>query len=234
MINCHVKISGVLCMLAWGIAVPSQGAMVFSDQAFGEADWEAIDLNVDVGNTFSANQQAGGGNPGAFRRMTHTIPVSGSVVIFHKYLGGTYDPSVDGAIDHLDYQEDRIQISSAAAVVGRPALIQDGVVYEGPLDIFFQGEGWHGQANPELTAEDFVEHGFLGNPEDGPHPNFSSLGEAISFGYIRGTSVQFNGLFTEHGIDNWSFTIVPVPEPGSLALLAGAGTLLLRRRARSC
>ena len=54
----------------------------------------------------------------------------------------------------------------------------------------------------------------------------------MQFGYLRS-----NGLFNEvitnvHGIDNWTVTINPVPEPSSLylAIIGGLGLIAAWRR----
>jgi hypothetical protein len=66
------------------------------------------------------------------------------------------------------------------------------------------GEGatsWLSVVLTGLTADDFI-------PGTGTHPDFSSSGGVIGFGFARsntnpgGTSIE-----TQHGVDNWSFTL---------------------------
>ena len=69
-----------------------------SDDQFNDADWFATVYAVSGGATQTVAQHATGGNPGAFRYMTHTMPAPGGVYIFHRYVADAYDPSAQGAI----------------------------------------------------------------------------------------------------------------------------------------
>jgi hypothetical protein len=90
-----------------------------------------------------------------------------------------------------------------------------------------------------LVASDFsnLYQSYYLLPGGGPaHPDFSSSGGVIEFGYFTANNSTGGGFTTYSGIDNWTVDIAPpagVPEPGTLALL-GTGMLgLLARRRRN-
>ncbi len=123
-----------------GVLVGPTLAAIISDSAFADADWSATVLLTTNGATDTAAQVTTGGNPGAFRFMTHTMPPAvGSgplqktqIWVFHEYLPTSYDPAAQGAIASLDYAEDRIQEAPPfpnAMIAGRPALMQGSEVY---------------------------------------------------------------------------------------------------------
>ncbi len=43
--------------------------------------------------------------------MTHVFPAAGSITVQHLYGDGSYNPQVEGAIDHINYSEWRIQFN---------------------------------------------------------------------------------------------------------------------------
>jgi|SRR5271157_497938 len=215
------------------------GSIVVSDGTFNNSDWTQT-ATVDSGGpsyTATATQNPMGGNPGAFRDMTFSWGGPGEathVTVDNMYNLYTYDPKTQGAIGSINYSEDGIIISSTFSPpgVGRGMdIFQDGVVYR----TFQPGDGFYGLTNTtwttftllNLTAANF-------GSATGTHPNFSATGDPMQFGYLRS-----NGFFgavqtDEHGIDNWTVTISPVPEPSSLwlAMIGGLGLIAAWRRTR--
>ena len=222
------------------VASPVYGnSIVVFDDTFLDSNWTQT-ATVRSGPpifTATANQSPTGGNLDAFREMTHTwgSPTEAtSVVIDHMYNQITYDPKTQGAIGSINYSEDGIIISTTAppGIVGRGMdIFQDGVFYRSltSTGVFYAltDTTWTTFSLAGLTAADFTSF-------TGTHPNFSATGDPMQFGYLRS-----NGLFNEvitnvHGIDNWTVTINPVPEPSSLylAIIGGLGLIAAWRRTR--
>ena len=221
------------------VASPAYGGpIVVFDGTFNNNDWTQT-ATVDPAGSFftaTATQILTGGNPGAFREMTHTWGGPGEAVhvtLDHMYNLFTYDPKTQGAIGSINYSEDGIILSSTfpSSVVGRGMdIFQDGVVYR----TFASNGGFYALTDTTwttfsltgLTATDF-------GSSSGTHPNFSATGDPMQFGYLRS-----NGLFglqtIVNGIDNWTVTINPVPEPSSLwlAIIGGLGLIAAWRRTR--
>jgi hypothetical protein len=72
---------------------------------------------------------------------------------------------------------------------------------------------------PLITYNSFVKLSAAGFDLTA-HPDFSSTGSPIQFGYASGsgTAGTSSGL-TMSGVDNWSVDIIGVPEPSPLTLL---------------
>jgi len=229
-------------------AVPAQ-AVLFSDGNFLDADWSATVFYTSNGATETASQDLAGGNGGSWRHMTHTMPPAPgggtSVLVFHQYAGGLYDPGLSGAITSIDYSEDQLQLNPpapGAGVVASLALMQGGTVFIGPsLTFTHSGTGnWVTAGHAGLTETDFVDILTSSNDLGGTgaivNPDFSAGALPISFGYYRANTSN-NELVTRettHGIDNWSVAInAEVPEPGAFTILGiGLAGLMIARRRR--
>jgi hypothetical protein len=60
--------------------------------------------------------------------------------------------------------------------------------------------------------------------------DFSAAGDPITFGFLTTNSVTLDNTSTMSGIDNWSVTVDPVPEPSTALLLAGGLLALVMGR----
>lgn len=142
------------------------------------------------------------GQPQFYRSMQHSIDGEGSLVVWHAYIGETYDPGTQGAILEVNYSEDRI-ISLAAfpggGVGSAFGLEQGGQLYTLSFGAFTDTE-WTSLSRSGILASDF-------SPE--PGPDFSAAGDPITFGYLRSNTNTSAGLQQSvHGIDNWRVEIV--------------------------
>jgi hypothetical protein len=211
-----VLVNGVL--VAFLFAAGSACADVtLSDGEFPASNWETVlfYLEGNAGSVDLAAQVMSGGNPGAFRLTGLTVkgtdeahPYS-AVYVFQRFTPFVYDPSVSGPIVSLDYAEDclRLTATTGGQATG-PALRQGGVVFvDGHTGT--TAPAWTHFALVDRTAEDFAPYG-----NAGVHPDFTSSGGLIEFGFYRANSSYASGYSTLAGIDNWMIRLRqdgPVP-----------------------
>ncbi len=223
----------VLLLILIGLGLPQPAAVaqgsvtIISDGTFNDEDWSIFKV-VSVGGTSHTVQQAlTGGNPDTFRSMTHTLPpqppnVRAEIEVTHLYLGGSYDPGLQGAIDHIDYAEDGKMLSLPwpdAHSITFLALVQANRLFLSNDFIGFIGNTtWQSDALTNLTANDFTADDGSGDP-----PDFSASGGVIQFGYTRSNTrtetlppvPPDQDLVYEHGLDNWTVTIFSEGAPPS-------------------
>lgn len=194
------------------MSAPVARAIVASDGTFNPSDWDVTIFYApgNGGRIDVADQVPTGGNPGAYREIGLTVygtdyqhPYSG-IWTFHRYIPFVYNPSVDGAIALIDYDEDWIHLSGPGdGEATGPALRQGGVVYfDGPFatpDFEWTHLGLTG-----LRATDFIRADL-----SGAHPDFSSSGGPIEIGFYRANSASDGGYSEDCGIDNWTLNIHP-------------------------
>jgi YVTN family beta-propeller protein len=163
--------------------------VVILDTEFNPADWEATG-----GGEHHSNQEATGGNPGAWRRMQHFGPAN----VAHRLTrpGSAYDPS-QGAILSIDVSWDRRLLAESVALEGF-LVEQGGTIYRTTERALFL-PAWQSDSRTGLVAEDF-DNG------SGGRPDFTANGGPLRFGYFRRTTT---GQTLTHGIDNFQVTIHP-------------------------
>lgn len=218
---------GVLFLEGSARAVP-----VISDTELANSNWSAVLLgdNTVGGVTFTATQVATGGNPGAFREITHVYTGPGGFNIGHFYESASYDPAVSGALQSINISFDDAFFNypgqggtPPGAVAIFPAIRQGGKVFDGFYSVT-TSSAWVHQEFDNLTASDFGG------------ADFSSAGAPIFFGFVSGNGSAFGGQTTTiSGVDNFSVsvTLLSVPEPASFALLAFGLVALALPRHRS-
>ncbi|AFZ48307.1 protein of unknown function DUF1555 [Cyanobacterium stanieri PCC 7202] len=224
------------------VATPAQAATFF-DGTFNDADWTRI-VNITPSPSGSsgetATQSLSGGNPDAFRSMTHTLTGGTAVNVFHFNNNAIYNPAL-GAIVSIDYSADVRGLTPSAGTFGDGfAILQDGRIFRTGTTGVSTGSPWQTKSLLGLTDGNFFAL------DGGSGPDFSITGSLIQFGYER-NNANFSPSPTArtitHGIDNWSVRLnlatVPVPEPSktpepstiiSLGLL-GFGALWQRKLA---
>jgi hypothetical protein len=153
--------------------------------------------------------------------------VSGSggntIFVTHIYSDASYDPSVQGAISAIDYTESGKILSfpfPEAFSTTQPVVVQGGQIYRSTKFIRFVAinstHDWETKSLTGLAAADFVRVG--GSEND--HPDFSSNGGPIQFGFTRNNSrtstlppVPANlDMVIDQGVDNWQLYIHRRPE----------------------
>ena len=183
--------------------------VIISDETFLDSDWEAIKIHDNTPQqdaTFQAYQVSSGGNPEAYRYVSHTWTGDGAgskqIAVAHIYTPSLYNPSEQGPISTIDCSFDAIFIEyvNPYAVAYYPIIRQDGSYYKYNYRNVV-AQTWQTFSFLEIGAFDWVRL----YPDSGPeHPDFSELGAPIYFGYAtyNGTSGNHT-LTTESGIDNY-------------------------------
>ena len=207
-------------------AAVAQGTVtIISDGTFNDEDWSIFKVVSEGGTNHTVQQAPSGGNSGTFRSMTHTLPPVppgdlAKILVTHLYLGDSYDPGLQGAIDHINYAENGKMLSLPwpdAHSITYFALVQDNRLFLSKDFIDFIGNTtWESDILTNLTASDFAADDGSGDP-----PDFSASGGVIQFGYARfNTRTETlppvppdQDLVYEHGIDNWAVTIFPDEGP---------------------
>lgn len=221
-------------------AAPS---VTFSDGTFRNADWSnavivQYNYGVDPDPTYMVTQVETGGFPDEYRLTELTGGDRSYIALAHLHNGAVYDPSSQGSIGNVSYEFLlRIEPDHSPeinAVIGA-LLVQDGFYYRtGAVGVQWPDWTYVWSHSYPHSESDF----YLIDPgQGGPlHPDFSSNGGPIRFGYFSELSLSlwFNGTLTSRsGIDNWSVRVTPPFEfspanPGYTQLItfdASASTL---------
>lgn len=188
--------------------LPQDPVLVLFDDFDGVDRWTAT-LTSSTNGSEHTVMLADGGNPGGQRRMTHVMPGTEDgennptqIAVVHLFTDGSYDPSVEGPLSHIDYAEDQIEYDppfDGAAIGTRFVIVQDGTTYTAqvnpPNNAFANTEWWTARV-VSLTSDDFIP---------APGPDFSENGGPLTFGYMRSnTSRGGRQIILDHGIDNWT------------------------------
>jgi len=222
------KIHSLSLALFISLSGHADAQLSFSDQQFGAADWTAttiVDTTLDNSATFTVNQEISGGNPDAFRRSVlnwnYLGPgVSQGILVANLKAGATYDPASQGAIVTLDASCDVVMISQVGGTPGvfyHMLVSQAGSYYIAVFGVV-EAPPWTHFSRSNLVATDFgLVHG------NGPaHPDFSSSGAPIQFGYANSSAGHVGSptpISITSGIDNWTVNVVrlnhtPVADAG--------------------
>jgi hypothetical protein len=196
---------------------------VFRDETFADSDWTVVTSSFEgsgntvlPGGTATGTQVLTGGNPGSFRDVTHVAPAAPSPTTFaavwsaHFRTGFVYDPSLQGPIATIDFDEDaRSTLGSTLGQSTGIAIRQGGQIYVAPAGSTPEAAWTHKQLRG-LQFSDFgvlAPNGFPG----GSSPDFSAAGGPIEVGFTRGnsTSVGGAGYTIAAAIDNWQVRINP-------------------------
>jgi YVTN family beta-propeller protein len=163
-------------------------AVSYSDGTFPLANWA-----VTTSGEADTAQETTGGNPGFWRRSTH----SGFATTVHELIapGAYHSPASHGPIDRIDVSWHR-RVFGETIVSESFLVTQSGVVYRTSPHFFFSPT-WQTASREGLVAADFDDG-------SGGQPDFTSTGSAIRFGYVRET--VFSGV-VQHGIDNFLVTV---------------------------
>ena len=211
--------------LVVGLGVGAQGwsqllvsalpGIVLQDGNFAPADWSetAFASPTSGGPTHAASQAPDGGNPGAYRLMSHVMPIGpSSLRVEHLSAGQAYDPATQGAIRAIDYREDCVLQANTTSTyrVSTQLLVEQGERrYTTGSSLDCATPAWSRMPQwSSLAATDFI---LLDGPACGSTqacPDFSASGAALRFGYMRASStIAGVGGTLSHSIDNWTVTV---------------------------
>lgn len=219
-------------VLVLGIAGTAQSATLFKTDFIDHGTWTETQVGGSGSHIFDATGYAtGNGDPSALNIFSYLYGGSTSIGYFLAFDGLVYDPSVQGAVDSIDFSLDRKRILSPYGGHGYGiGALQDGNHY-------FYGttvntiNAWGQFVGTGLTSGDFSA--FF---SAGPGLDLSASGSAIQFGLViysgNGGSPE---RYDETHFDNYSVTLnesaavaAPVNAPATLALLL-TGSVFARR-----
>jgi hypothetical protein len=180
--------------------------VVIEDGEFVNWSWAYL---ASRGASAEMIREASGGNPGACVRATTYMLPSHVVWLCMWNEVPIWDPSVDGEIIDLSLQIDtRGDITEADGQNLKLFLLQGEDYYGGPVDPFLTATGsstsWHTMNLDAIPSDEFVV--FMPYWPN-RHPNFTSTGGPIHFGFMIGNSATGNPRSLSHLYDNWRVTI---------------------------
>ena len=237
-----IRLLSLATLIALVIGGQASAGISFLDEDFTNfgVDWSSVEI-VDTSTQSSAGLSlSGDGNPGTSLRVVYNIggqPFA-ELKTFHGNANFVYDPSVNGAIQTIDFSSDARTIPPGGAFNYFFGFEQAGNIFEVQLANVDFGP-FDPRGTSGLTASSFVaSQGSTGVPD------FSVAGDPITFGFLLATSIGNSTQFSQFGaeLDNYLVQISAdtstIPEPGSFSLLlVGSGLLgaarILRRKAKS-
>jgi hypothetical protein len=198
------------------LAVSSGPGFVFQDGDFPTGGWQLSEISTPPNNgaTHTEERAASGGNPDAFRRMTHAMSATQqSLGVLSLSTSAVFDPVQTGAIFVMDYSEDCALLGAGNPIYGvySSLLIEQAGRHYRPKLLVSESctsATWTPlRAAASLTAADFEL--LMGRPCAAGQacPDFSASAPPIRFGFVR--FAQANTTPTVHGIDNWKVTVWP-------------------------
>jgi hypothetical protein len=205
-----------LLFLAGCLGQPCAADVTFFDDTFNDADWTVTIATHGNGGTTAAIQRPSGGNTGNYREVEVVLNpdpgggLTSAVLGFHWRIGANYSPATQGAIASLDYSEDAKLLSGGGMGQEAGLVLRQGTNIYVPPGFFLTPEtSWTAKLVSGLRSMNFVR---MLVPETyvdpAQHPDFSTNGQPIQFGFLRGMANGGSGVTTRTaGIDNWSVRV---------------------------
>ncbi len=187
-------------------------AVVFGDGDFIPAQWQSQTFLTQTSTAAASTLSLVGNPPDARSLVLYSStgflqPVGRSMIVELK-TSAVVSPASVGGITQVDYTEDHYCECFGGGVLWGPAVEQGGVYYIVPGHAMPNGISnvWMTESLTGLTAADFdqvdVNSSVWSNPNS--HPDFSSGGLPVTFGYVRAKAFVAH---TESVLDNWSVTV---------------------------
>lgn len=183
---------------------------VFRDLTFVDTDWQVVSF-VSGDGGLAEGTQTTDGNPAPSRLVHVTVNPSPSATDssaiwgVHLYGAKTYDPSTQGPITTVDYFEDYLLVQGFGdGQAAGMALRQAGIVYVHQIGTT-PDRSWSPKQELGIPASGFIRI-FDGGFDGGSHPDFTTGGGPIEFGFFRANSTSPGaiGYETVALIDNWT------------------------------
>lgn len=200
----------VPCFQAYAVAADPSPPVVFLDTEFVETDWSAQSF-FNNGGAVTQQRSVIGGNPDAYRSMTHDLPPLSSLSVFHRYEAGSYDPSTQGAIGGISVSLDDIEFEPpfVGAAVGQLFVVWQGDAYfYAKQNLTYTSTDWRTRRLFCLKPGDFAPYG-------DKLPDFSSSGAPLRFGVIRSNTNNgtTKSITIQHGLDNFRVAVHATDNP---------------------
>jgi hypothetical protein len=209
---------------------------VFSDTEFHTADW-FYEIGAWGGGSGFSTQELTGGNPGAYSLINLSMTAGEGGVGLHAFkYSAVYNPATQGAIVSVAFSEDlRLVSGSVPGMSSGSVLLQNGLRYY-RWCWETDSVSWTTRTASGVGSESYHIDGLQNDGINPLHPDFSTNGSPITFGYFRNIQgIAGTNFFMTSGVDNWTTTVVSVPEPSTVGLLIssilmGGGAWILRRK----
>ncbi|MDX2018026.1 MAG: hypothetical protein SFY95_10365 [Planctomycetota bacterium] len=176
---------------------------LINDETMAGANWSASILSQGGGFSFNTGNPASGGNPGAYRAISHasvTGFTSGLVGHFHTTA---WDPA-EGELLGLSMGVDVncFNGGTSNAVAFGLIIEQNGTIFFGPTFTALTGSGWRTDLRrTELTAGNFVGAGSA-------TPDFTRDGAPLRFGFYSSNGTgNAAPISSSSGTDNFFVTL---------------------------
>lgn len=192
--------------------------IVFEDADFAVGAWtaSATPAPAQNGPTYTVAQALDGGDPGAFRRISHQMTAGASALqIDHVSVASVYDPRAQGAVYTIVLASDCIAASRDAGVVlqgtpfAAPMFAQGSRTYRPREWYGYCRAGWQGDNTGNRTAAQFIQD--AGPPCGATEacPDFSASALPLRFGFTSyaATATTSTAGTLVLGVDNWRVTV---------------------------
>ena len=204
--------AGVVCSLT--SLAQGQTVLTIQDSDFEPGNWESgtrVGPFAQAVNA-SAIQTPSGGNPGAFREMTHSVTNTTSDEfafgwIWHRYTADTLSLDTREVLS-VRYLADHRRIASDGQGTSLSAVVfQNDEIYLASVGVVL-GTSWLSFSTVPLTADDFAMLRADGSGTDQTqHPDFSAGAGPLSFGMVFSNTPFGESFSISHGVDNWSVEV---------------------------
>ena len=206
--------------------------VTFSDGTLSSAGWTYAQIRS-AGAMATDTFDSLAGNPAPSRRITTTIPAASPAEIvftFALFNDAIFDPATApiSSIDYFEHSRCTSGCNSLSQATG-PALKQGSEFFVlQRLGAGLTGSSWLSTSAVGLVQNDFIRVVNAAYPflDHDSHPDFSSSGAAIQFGYFRANSGPL-AYSSDGGLDNWSLAVHPQSAVGVPTFGAGALCLLV-------
>jgi hypothetical protein len=172
------------------------------DDTMAATDWTStkiVDTTPGAAATTVSVSQPSGGAPGPYRETSHTWS-DGAIFVAHLNSNFVHDPSVQ-PIHSIDFRAaaNHFTFPTVGGAVALAVLVQQGSGYYAPPVINVFGNAWTSYVQTGFTSADFA----LVAGSGPPHPDFSSGGALLTFGYMTANSASGGPVTKTIGVDGY-------------------------------
>jgi len=194
----------------------AQSAAAYADGYLDSSDWTTAYFTSGPGGSAAVRQVPSGGFPGLYREnsIDHNGASSGNpsqVMTFHLSVDALYSPQTQGAINLVDWSIDTILLQAFPGADGfacGAVVQQGGTIYGAPLGHTREWT-WTNKSLTGLTSQSFARWDSARmNWDWSRHPDFSTSGTTIRFGYFMASTHTTPGSQLRRvGADNFSVIV---------------------------